>query len=53
VTDLSGKAVAGNLVKQVNGLEITLDSAVGNGVYLLTLENQQGEQLTTQLVVGR
>lgn len=53
VTDLSGKAVAGNLVKQVNGLEIALDPAVGNGVYLLTIENQQGGQVTTPLVVGR
>ncbi|ASS50805.1 MAG: hypothetical protein A3D31_14740 [Candidatus Fluviicola riflensis] len=53
VTDLSGKAVAGNLVKQPNGLEITLDPTVGNGVYLLTLENQKGEQTTAQLVVGR
>lgn len=53
VTDLSGKAVQSNLVKQANGVEITLDPAVGNGVYLLTMENQQGEQMTTQLVVGR
>lgn len=53
VTDLSGKAVAGNFVKQVNGLEIALDPAVGNGVYLLTIENQQGGQVTTPLVVGR
>lgn len=53
VTDLSGKEVAGNLVKQVNGLEIALDPAVGNGVYLLTIENQQGGQVTTPLVVGR
>jgi hypothetical protein len=53
VTDLSGKAIVSNLVKQVNGLEITLDPAVGNGVYLLTLENQQGAQVTTPLVVGR
>lgn len=53
VTDLSGKAVAGSLVNHVNGLEITFDPAVGNGVYLLTIENQQGEQFTTQLVIGR
>lgn len=53
VTDLSGKAVAGSLMNHVNGLEITFDPAVGNGVYLLTIENQQGEQFTTQLVIGR
>ncbi|HLP55146.1 MAG TPA: T9SS type A sorting domain-containing protein [Fluviicola sp.] len=53
VTDLSGKTVAADLTQKANGLQITLDPAVGNGVYLLTLENQQGKQTTTQLVVRR